>query len=561
MRLHRLAHVAVATILLLPSPLFAQSTTAPPSASVSPSSLSFSALEVGRAAVSQSVTVTNTGAGQLRVTGASVAGAAASDFTVTNSCRLPLGRNQRCSIGVGFKPAASGAREATLSIATSDKTLTVKLSGSVAATAPKISLTPAALSFGSANVGSTSTTQKLTLNNSGSAEFTVGAVRASGADAFDFSVKSSCEAKLAAGKSCEITVAFAPKSPGEKSVSLTIAGKALGSPATSRFTGTGVGSKLVASTPRLAFAELANGGQSAPQSVTLSNGGNAPLTFSRVSLTGTSAAHFSQTNTCSAALAPGANCTVSVVYKPTAEGPKVAALSIAGNFSSAPMSIAVFADGKRPMQGGVWRGSDPISKKPMVAIIAENGVSQYVRDDGVQYFGATRLDNGKLDALLSVAAADGLQGSARIEGTVKQGVTIAGKLSYTPKTGAAQSGDLALNFDAIYSKPSALDKVAGNFKNVATGATINISSSGTVFSQDATTGCVINGAAGLIDSRFNAYSVRLSFTNCKGTLANLNTTTALGLMALDDSGKTPRLLIGVQTLRPGYAIAISADKL
>jgi len=81
-----------------------------------------------------------------------------------------------------------------------------------------------------------------------------------------------------------------------------------------------------------------------------------------------------------------------------------------------------------------------------------------------------------------------------------------------------------------------------------------------VFSQDATTGCVINGAVSVIDARFNAYGVKLSFTGCKGSLANLNSTTAYGLMTLDESGKTPRLMIGAQTVKPGYAISIVAER-
>lgn len=96
---------------------------------------------------------------------------------------------------------------------------------------------------------------------------------------------------------------------------------------------------------------------------------------------------------------------------------------------------------------------------------------------------------------------------------------------------------------------------------MATGATLNISSSGVVFSQDASSGCVINGAVAMIDARVNAYGVKLSFTGCKGSLANLNTTTALGLLTLDDSGKTPRLLIGAQALRPGYATVLNTDKM
>ncbi len=56
---------------------------------------------------------------------------------------------------------------------------------------------------------------------------------------------------------------------------------------------------------------------SAAQTVTLTNSGNAPLTFSGVTLVGS----FAQTNTCptgSATLAAGANCTLSITFAPLA---------------------------------------------------------------------------------------------------------------------------------------------------------------------------------------------------------------------------------------------------
>lgn len=550
----------ISGVFLLHSPSFAQSTGSVAVANVTPSSLAFFAVEIGRSPPAQTITVSNTGDGQLRVTGTPVVGTAAADFMVFNTCRMPLGKGQRCTITVTFKPSASGIREAALNVETSDKNVSVKLTGSISTTAPKIALTPSTLTFGSVNVGNASTPQKLTLSNSGNADFSLGPIRASGEDGSDFQIKSDCESKLAAGKTCEVSISFNPRTPGQKSASLTIAGQAIGSPATSKFTGTGVGSKLVASTMRLAFAEQINGSQSAPQSVTLSNGGNSPLLFSKISITGVQGIHFSQTNTCNVNLAPGEKCAVNVIYKPTAEGPKVASLSISGNFGSVPAMITIFADGKKPMQGGLWRGSDPISNKPMLALIAENGVSQYLREDGLQYFGITRVEGTALDAMLSAANAESLQGSARIQGTIKQGSSISGKLTYTPKNGTVQTSNIALTFDALYNKTSGLDKVAGNFKNTVTGATININSSGALFSQDVTTGCVVNGAVAIIDTRFNAYSVRLSFTGCKASLANLNTTTAFGLLTVDDSGKTPRLVMGAQALRPGYAIAITADK-
>lgn len=548
-----------AVIISAPAIGWSQNASGTPVGAVSPSSLTFSALEVGRNTPSRTLTVTNSGDGQLRVTGTTLAGPAASDFSVFNGCRFPLSKNQRCVISVGFKPSSAGVRESTLNIATSDKELSVKLTGSLSSTSPKIAMSPTTLSLGAINVGSTSAVQKITLTNTGNADFSLGAVRASGADTIDFQVKSTCESKVAAGKACDITVVFAPKSPGEKTAAITIAGEAIGSPTTTKLSGTGVGSKLNVSTPRLAYAEQATATQSTPQSVTLSNGGNATLSFSKISLTGPNATDFNQSNNCNSNLAPGANCTVTVTYKPTVEGPKIASVAISGNFGAAPALIALFADGKRPMQGGLWRGKDPLSGKGILALIAENGGSQYLREDGVQYFGPTLINGEKLEAVLSVASAETLQGSARISGTIKQSTSIAAKLTFIPKSGSTQSGDLSLSFDALYKKTSSLDKIAGNFR-ISSGATMNISASGVIFSQDATTGCVINGAASMIDSRFNAYGLRLSFTSCKGSLANLNTTTALGLATLDDSGTTPRIVMAAQTLRPGYAVSITADR-
>ena len=558
--LHKNIRFVVGAFLMAPVWAFAQSTTGTPVATASSASLTFSALEVGRAAPPQSITITNTGDGKLTVSSVAISGAAAGDFSAMNGCRFALAKNQRCSIGMSFKPTVSGTRAATLDITTGDKKLTVSLAGSIASTAPKIALSPASLSFGSVNVGATSAVQKLTLTNSGTADFSLGPIRAGDGDLFDFQSKNSCGNTLAAGKSCDIEVTFAPRSPGDKTGSIVIAGNAIGSPATAKVTGTAVGSKFVSSSSRLSFAELATGSQSAAQSVTISNGGNAALTFSKISLTGQNAADFLQTNTCTTTLTPGASCTLSVIYKPTAEGPKMAAVAISGNFGSMPAMIGLYADGKKPMQGGLWRGTDPISGKPLVALIAENGASQYLRDDGVQYFGWTANFGGKLEGMLSVGAADGLQGTARLQGTVEAGKSITAKLTVTPKTGAAQTGDLALTFDAAYAKASSLAAVAGNFRNAAGGATLNLNASGVVFSQDATTGCVINGAVSVIDARFNAYGVKLSFTGCKGSLANLNTTTAYGLMTLDETGKTPRLTIGAQTVKPGYAISIVAER-
>jgi len=534
---------------------------AAPTATVSPSSLSFSALETGRASPPKFITVRNSGSGQLRVTGATLSGAAAGDYSVVNPCRQALAKNQVCVLAITFKPTATGSRAAMLDIATNDKALAVSLSGSVATAAAKISLTPSTLSFGAQGILSSSAVQKLTLSNTGNADFNLGPLLPSGRDPFDFTVKHECGKTLAAGKSCEISVTFSPRSAGDKSAAVVVAGAALGAPATARLSGTANGPKLVTSTPRLAFEEQAVGSSSAAKTIKVTNQGNAALNFSKITLAGPDSTQFTQTNTCTAAIAPGAECNISVVYKPTVEGPKLAVLSLEGNFANAATVIGIVADGKRPMQGGLWRGNDPFSGKPMVGIIAENRQAVFMLQDGTQYFGAAGVKAERLSAMLAVGNATGLQGGVQIQATVKNRNSITGKATLSPKTGGPKTGDISLAFDTLYTRGSSLAKVAGNYKNAVNGAVININATGVLFSQEEASGCVINGSLAMIDSRFNAYATRLSFSSCKADKAALNGTTAVGVMFLDDTVSPAKLVLGVQNPKPGYALTIAAGKL
>jgi hypothetical protein len=66
----------------------------------------------------QSVTITNSGAASLHVSGFAVTGPAANDFVVAaTTCQRPVPGGQSCTTSVRFSPHASGLRSATLSVA------------------------------------------------------------------------------------------------------------------------------------------------------------------------------------------------------------------------------------------------------------------------------------------------------------------------------------------------------------------------------------------------------------------------------------------------------------
>jgi hypothetical protein len=95
----------------------------------------------------------------------------------------------------------------------------------------------------------------------------------------------------------------------------------------------------------LTFANQVVGTRSPSQTVTLTNTGVLSLTISGVSVTGTNASDFRQTNTCASGLAPGGKCTIAVTFTPTAIGPRAASVSITDNASDSPQTIVLGGTG------------------------------------------------------------------------------------------------------------------------------------------------------------------------------------------------------------------------
>ena len=92
------------------------------------------------------------------------------------------------------------------------------------------------------------------------------------------------------------------------------------------------------STASLAFGAANVGAVSGPLSVVLTNAGSAALTIGSVAVSGASSSQFSQTNNCPlspAAIAPQANCTITVTFAPTVTGTASAKLTITDGESAA----------------------------------------------------------------------------------------------------------------------------------------------------------------------------------------------------------------------------------
>jgi hypothetical protein len=111
------------------------------------------------------------------------------------------------------------------------------LSLPIVAASPTATLSASSLSFGSINLGSSSTPQPITLLNTGTAAVTISSIAAKG----DFASTSTCGMNLAAQSACEISVVFSPTATGQRSGTITLTDNAGNSPQIIMLSGTGTG--------------------------------------------------------------------------------------------------------------------------------------------------------------------------------------------------------------------------------------------------------------------------------------------------------------------------------
>ena len=203
--------------------------------------------------------------------------------------------------------------------------------------------------------------------------------------------------------------------------------------------------------------------------------------------------------------------------------------------------------------GGIWIGTDTLSGgKSVVGIITETGEFHFIASGPVQYVGqlTTTGDTGSgtFDgyAQFGTTFADGsTHGHGTVTGTVQQRVSLSAGTQFTTDNGAVTSDSLTLSFSSLYNRASDLSVLAGNFTSTTNGIVFSVTSTGVITAQDATTGCVLNGAASIINASYNVYSVSLSYANCTGQYAAFNGGQLKGVGTLDNTGSPEQFIVAV----------------
>ncbi|HEY6185329.1 MAG TPA: choice-of-anchor D domain-containing protein, partial [Terriglobales bacterium] len=315
-----------------------------PAASLSPTSLTFGSQSVGTTSAPQAVTLSSNGTAPLHITSISASG----DFAETDNCGRGVAAGSTCTINVTFTPTASGTRTGTLTI--NDNSISspqaVTLTGTAtSATAPVVSLSTTNLSFGNQALGVASAPQNVTLTNTGNAPLSITGIAIAGSNPGDFAQTNDCGTSVAVGASCTLSVTFTPTGSGSRSATLDITDNAGGSPQHVSLTGTGVGPMVTLSPTSLSFGNQSVGTTSGAKTIQLKNTGNATLTVSSITIAGTNATDFAQTNNCPNSLAPGAQCNINVTFAPTNIGTRTAAMSVSDDALNSPQTAGLTGSG------------------------------------------------------------------------------------------------------------------------------------------------------------------------------------------------------------------------
>jgi hypothetical protein len=214
----------------------------------------------------------------------------------------------------------------------------VALSGT-GVTPPKVSLKPVSLTYVTQLVGTTSTAQAAILTNIGQQDVTVSSISITGA----FSQTNNCPSTLGAGLSCQFQIVFKPTVAGTAHGILSVNDNATGSPQKVRLTGTGT--VITFSPIGVNFGNQKVGTTSAAAPITMRNVGSSSVSITQVAIAGANPGDFTQTNDCGSSVPAHGSCTISVKFKPTALGSRLAAVSVTDNGGGSPQTVPLAGTG------------------------------------------------------------------------------------------------------------------------------------------------------------------------------------------------------------------------
>jgi hypothetical protein len=311
---------------------------------LTPSTLSFGDVEVETTSTPLQITVANTnpaGTAAIPINSVSIT----APFVISsNGCGTSLSADSDCQVNVEFAPTQAGEATGLLTFTDGAGTQTVELTGTGAAPPTDI-LNPTSLTFPSTAEGEISAALSVTITNTGDLPLTFPAnpVTVSG----EFQQSGATPTQIPAHSVGTVSVVFAPTQLGTLTGTLTITDALQTQTVTLNGTGVAPGAFSV-NPPSFTFTNQQPGVASAPQTLTITNTGGAPVANVGFQVTGAAASSYSvPSTTCGALLNNGSSCTAQIVFTPAATGAIAATLIVSSSTTGvAPVSVPLNGSGQ-----------------------------------------------------------------------------------------------------------------------------------------------------------------------------------------------------------------------
>lgn len=347
---------------------------------VSARSVDFGRRRVNSSPVAQTITVTNRGTAPTTLKEIALQGSGAPAFALApGGCSegTELAPKATCSIRINFTPRKAARQEAALVIthtaATQPQRVALEGTGTERLE-PSLGINIDSIRFEPRRVGTPSELERIVLTSNGAAPLQITGIQLTG-DGDDFEQRTTCPLndRLPPDRRCEINVLFTPQQVGNRTATIVISHNAKDSPQRIVLRGTGIAAtapQIRPSSSSLNFGNVPVGTASKPQSLTLTNTGDAPLAISQIRFS-PNRQEFSEENNClGGPIAPGASCRVQVSFNPGGTGSRSTRLEIVSNARNGLQSIPLSGTG----------GAPPDSTAPVISNISASP-SQVIYDD------------------------------------------------------------------------------------------------------------------------------------------------------------------------------------
>jgi len=339
-------------------------------ASVTPSQLEFSDLEVGGRAIEGTVILTSVGEAPLQITSVRLEVASLFRIAADGCANRSIVPKQSCSVRIIFTPGSVGAHRSTLLIESNaaESPHRIEISGRAIKTVrpPKLTITPRNLDFGNVTAGKTLTVY---LRNDGEAALQIAEISLAGADPGDFKLSPDCaNSALQPGQECRLNLTFTPQVRAGRanqdrfsSASLVVRHNAGGGQDETRLSGAAERaqpkSRFDLTPNQWDFGRSQVGARSQAQSFRLTNRGEEPFSVASVRInesvlgslpgryinkgaTNQGSSNFNIENRCNGTLNPGGACEIVVRFMPRSAGKLRGTLqiSVGDRFATALLS-------------------------------------------------------------------------------------------------------------------------------------------------------------------------------------------------------------------------------